>query len=54
LPAADAVGAREGAEIRSYSVLRGRQLFTLIYVGAPGTAKAADAERFVASLKVAP
>ena len=54
LPAADAVALRAGSEIRSYSVLKGRQLFSLVYVGPPGSARSADAERFVASLKLGP
>ena len=50
----DAVGQRGGSEVRSYMVLKGRQLFTLIHIGAAGTAAAPDAERFVTSLKIAP
>ena len=36
LTATDAVGARSGHAIRSFSVMKGRQVFTLIYAGAPG------------------
>jgi hypothetical protein len=50
----NAVGQRGGSEVRSYMVLKGRQLFTLIHVGAAGSAIAPDTERFVASLKIAP
>lgn len=52
--AVDTVGLKGGSEIRSYSVLKGRQLFTLLYIGAPGSARTPDVERFVASLKLAP
>lgn len=52
LTASDAVGIRNGLTIRSYSVMKGRQVFTLIYVGTPGSAKSADVNRFVASLRV--
>ena len=49
----DAVGQRGGNEVRSYMVLKGRQLFTLIHIGAAGSAASPDTERFVASLKIA-
>jgi len=51
--AVDAVGERGGNEVRSYMVLKGRQLFTLIHIGAAGSAGSPDAERFVTSLKIA-
>ena len=54
LTATDAVGARSGHAIRSFSVMKGRQVFTLIYAGAPGTARSADVNRFIGSLRVAP
>ena len=54
LTATDAVGARSGHAIRSFSVMKGRQVFTLIYAGAPGTARSADVDRFVSSLRVGP
>jgi len=54
LTASDAVGARSGHAIRSFSVMKGRQVFTLIYAGEPGTARSADVNRFVASLRVSP
>ncbi len=54
LTAADAVGARNGHAVRSYSVMKGRQVFTLIYAGTPGTARSPDVNRFIASLRVAP
>jgi hypothetical protein len=52
--AVDTVGLKGGSEIRSFSVLKGRQLFTLLYIGAPGSARSPEVERFVASLKLAP
>jgi hypothetical protein len=52
LTASDAVGARSGHAIRSFSVMKGRQVFTLIYAGAPGTARSADVNRFVGSLRI--
>jgi hypothetical protein len=54
LTAADAVGARSGHAIRSFSAMKGRQVFTLIYAGALGTARSADVNRFVGSLRVGP
>lgn len=52
LTASDAVGARSGHAIRSFSVMKGRQVFTLIYAGAPGTARSAEVDRFIGSLRV--
>ena len=52
LTAADAVGSRGGHAIRSFSVMKGRQVFTLIYAGAPGTARSADVDKFVGSLRI--
>jgi hypothetical protein len=54
LTASDAVGNRSGHAIRSYSVMKGRQVFTLIYAGAPGSARSGDVNRFVGSLRVGP
>jgi len=54
LTASDAVGARNGHAIRSFSVMKGRQVFTLIYAGTPGTARSDDVNRFVGSLRVGP
>lgn len=51
--AVDAVGQRGGSEVRSYMVLKGRQLFTLVHIGAAGSAVSPETERFVASLKIA-
>jgi hypothetical protein len=52
--ATDAVGTRGGHAIRSFSVMKGRQVFALIYAGGPGTARSADVNRFVASLRLRP
>jgi hypothetical protein len=54
LIASDAVGSKGGNAIRSFSVMKGRQIFTLTYAGPPGTARAADVNRFVGSLRVGP
>jgi hypothetical protein len=54
LTAADAVGLKNGRAIRSFAVMKGRQVFTLIYAGAPGTARSADVNRFIGSLRVGP
>jgi hypothetical protein len=53
LTAVDAVGVRGGHAIRSYSVMKGRQIVTLTYAGPAGTARADDVNRFVASLRLA-
>lgn len=52
LTAVDATGMRGGNDIRSYSVMKGRQIFTLTYAGPPGTARSDNVNRFVASLKL--
>lgn len=54
LMAVDASGSREGQDVRSYQVLKGRQVFTLIYAGPPGTSRSDEASRFLGSLKIAP
>ena len=54
LVASDAVGSKGGNAIRSISVMKGRQIFTLTYAGPPGTARSADVNRFVGSLRVGP
>jgi len=54
MTSADAVGLKSGHAIRSFSAMKGRQVFTLIYAGTPGTARSADVNRFVASLRVGP
>jgi hypothetical protein len=50
--AVDAVGERGGNAIRSFSLMKDRQILTLTYAGPPGSAKSADVERFVASLRL--
>jgi hypothetical protein len=52
--AVDAIGTRGGHAIRSFSAMKGSQMFTLIYAGTPGTARSDDVNRFVASLHVRP
>lgn len=54
LTAVDAVGERDGHAIRSFSVMKGRQVFTLTYAGPAGSARSAEANRFIASLRVGP
>lgn len=54
LAAVDAVGARDGHAIRSYSVMKGRQVLTLTYAGPAGSARSAEANRFIASLRIGP
>ena len=52
--AVDAVGVRGGHAIRSFSVMKGRQIVTLTYAGPAGSARSDDVNRFVASLRVGP
>jgi hypothetical protein len=54
LMAVDAVGVRGDHAVRSLSVMKGRQIFTLSYLGPPGSARSAEAERFLGSLRIAP
>src|SRR4029079_9872231 len=54
LTASDAVGARSGHAIRSFSVMKGRQVVTLIYGGAPGSARFAAVHPFAGSLRNEP
>ena len=54
LTAVTAVGVRSGHAIRSFSVLKGRQIFTLTYAGPAGTAQSPDVERFASSLRISP
>jgi hypothetical protein len=53
LTAVEALGMRNAFAIRSYSVLAGRQMITLTYAGPRGSARSADADRFVNSLSLA-
>jgi hypothetical protein len=50
--AVSAIGVRGSNAIRSFSVLKGRQLVTLTFAGPPGSARSADADRFIGSLKL--
>ena len=52
LTAVDATGARGDHAIRSYSAMKGRQILTLTFVGPSGSARSADANRLVASLRI--
>jgi hypothetical protein len=45
---------RSGKAIRSFLVLRGRQIVSLTYAGPIGSAQSADAVRFIGSLKLDP
>ena len=50
-PAADAVGRKDGAVIRSYSTLVDSDYVTLTYAGPPGSERAPEVERFIKSLR---
>jgi hypothetical protein len=54
LTAVDAVGARGSHAIRAYSVMKGRQIFTLTYLGPPGSVQSPEVERFLGSLRIGP
>ena len=54
LTAYDAVGVRKGFAVRSFSTMKGRQIITLTYAGPAGSARAPEADRFVASLRMEP
>jgi hypothetical protein len=54
LTAVDAVGVRDSHAIRSYSVMKGRQIVTLTYAGPAGSARTPDVDRFIGSLRVGP
>ena len=54
LTAVDAVAVRGEHAIRSFSVMKGRQIVTLTYAGPAGSARSADVDRFVASLRIGP
>jgi hypothetical protein len=51
-PATDATAMKPPYEIRNYSVIKQRTIFTLTYAGPPGTAGTADVNRFINSLLV--
>ena len=50
--AVSAVGVRRGSAVRSFAVLNGRRLVTLIYAGPVGSAQSPAADRFIGSLKL--
>jgi hypothetical protein len=52
--AVDAVGVRGGKAIRSFLVLKGRQIVSLTYAGPIGSTQSPDAARFIGSLKLDP
>jgi hypothetical protein len=52
LTGVDAIAVRGEHAIRSFSVMKGRQIVTLTYAGPPGSAKSPDVDRFMASLRV--
>lgn len=52
ITAVDASGRRNKFEIRSYSVLKGRQIFALTYAGPDGSGRSAEVQRFINSLRV--
>jgi hypothetical protein len=52
--AVDAAGVRSGKAIRSFLVLKGRQIVSLTYAGPIGSAQSPDAARFISSLKLDP
>ena len=54
LTGVEALGVRGEHAIRSYSVMKGRQIVTLTYAGPPGSARSPDVDRFMASLRVGP
>ena len=54
LTGVDAIGKRGDHAIRTFSVMKGRQIVTLSYAGPAGSARSGDVDRFVASLRVGP
>jgi hypothetical protein len=54
LTSVDAIGERANHAIRSFSVMKGRQIFTLTYAGPSGSARSDDADRFIKSLRIGP
>jgi hypothetical protein len=54
LTSVDAIGERGSHAIRSFSVMKGRQIFTLTFAGPSGSARSPDAERFMTSLRIGP
>ena len=54
LTAVDAIGARGSHAIRTFSVMKGPRVFTLTYAGPSGSARSADVDRFIGSLRIDP
>jgi hypothetical protein len=52
LTAYDAAGVRKGLAVRSFSAMKGRRIVTLTNAGPAGSARSADANRFIASLRI--
>ena len=48
-PATDATAMKPPIQVRNFSVIKGRTIFTLTYAGPPGTAQSADVNRFISS-----
>jgi hypothetical protein len=48
-PATDAIATKPPFQVRNFSVIKGRTIFTLTYAGPPGTAQSADVNRFINS-----
>ncbi len=54
LTSVEAIGERAKHAIRSFSVMKGRQIITLTYAGPSGSARSPEAERFMTSLRIGP
>jgi hypothetical protein len=52
LTAVEAIGLMKGQEVRTYTAMRGQQIFVLIHIGPDGTARSDDTNRFIASLNI--
>jgi hypothetical protein len=52
LTAVDATGVRGNNAIRSFSVMKGRQIVSLTYAGPSGSAASSIVDRFIGSLRV--
>ena len=53
LVAVDALGIRDGLEVRNYSVMNGSQILSLTYAGPEGSGSTPQVDRFVQSLLIA-
>ena len=52
LTSVEAVSLQKGQDLRMVFVLRGQQLFILTYIGAPGSARSDEVNRFFSSLNI--